>query len=51
MKNLLKNRELTQEAKDILFAYFMEDITYIQAHNKLILLGINLTEDGRLLDY
>lgn len=51
MKNNLKHRELTNEAKQILLSYFMCEITFIEAHNKLIGFGINLTEENELKDY
>ena len=52
MKNNLKNRTLTNEAKKILFAYYFErTIDFVEAHNNLINLGIYLTEDDEIFDY
>lgn len=51
LKIELKNRELTSEAKDILMAYFVGEIEQAEAHNKLIVLGFDLTEDDRVIDY
>lgn len=51
MKNNLKNRNLTNEAKEIIIAYFVGDIDFITAHNKLLSSGIYLTENDELVDY
>lgn len=47
IKEEVKNSErYTSEVKNILMAGFMEDISFSEAHNKLIPLGIMLSEDG-----
>ena len=47
IKKEVKNSErYTNEVKNILMAGFMEDITFEEAHNKLIPLGIMLCENG-----
>lgn len=47
IKEGVKNSErYTSEVKNILMAGFMEDITFEECHNKLIPLGIMLSEDG-----
>ena len=47
IKKEVKNSErFTKEVKDILMSRFMDEITFIEAHNKLIPLGIMLSEDG-----
>ena len=51
MINQLKTRELTQEAKDIIFKYIMGNITWNVAHNELLKFGIRLTENDVLIDY
>jgi hypothetical protein len=48
----LKYRTLTAEAKEILFAYyFSRAIDNNTAHNQLLPLGFNLTENDELYDY
>lgn len=47
IKEEVKNSErFTKEVKDILMSRFMDEITFIEAHNQLIPLGIMLSEDG-----
>ena len=52
MKNNLKNRVLTSEAKEILFNYFFtREIDWATAHNSLLGLGIYLSENDEIFDY
>lgn len=51
IKNELKYRTLTTRAKEIIFDLILEKITFIEAHNALILEGVYLTEDYTLMDY
>nr|DAR49680.1 MAG TPA: hypothetical protein [Caudoviricetes sp.] len=47
IKEEVKNSErFTKEVKDTLMSLVIGDITFIEAHNKLIPLGIMLSEDG-----
>ena len=47
IKEEVKNSErFTKEVKNILMSRFMGETTFIEAHNKLIPLGIMLSEDG-----
>ena len=47
IKEEVKNSErFTKEVRDTLMSLVIGDITFIEAHNKLISLGIMLSEDG-----
>ena len=47
IKEEVKNSErFTKEVKNTLMSLVIGDITFIEAHNKLISLGIMLSEDG-----
>ena len=47
----LKERKLNEEHMLILMNYLNGEITWIEAHNLLIPLGIRLNDDGSLVDY
>ena len=47
----LKYRKLNKEHMMILVDYINKEISWIEAHNKLIPLGIRLNEDNSLVDY
>lgn len=51
LKINLKHRELTNEAKAILFKYIFEGADWKATHNELIGIGIFLTEENELIDY
>ena len=47
IKEEVKNSErFTKEVRDTLMSLAIGDITFIEAHNKLISLGMMLSEDG-----
>ena len=47
IKEEVKNSErFTKEVRDTLMSLVIGDITFIEAYNKLISLGIMLSEDG-----
>lgn len=47
----LKHRELNTEHMSILMDYINQKINWLDAHNKLIPLGIRLNEDNSIVDY
>ena len=49
--NQLKYRVLEEEQFIIIMNYLVGNINWLEAHNKLIPLGINLTNDEVLIDY
>ncbi len=51
MVSRLKIRKLNEEHMTILMNYLNKEITWLEAHNLLIPLGIRFNEDGSLVDY
>ena len=49
--NKLHYRKLEEKHMIIIMKYLNKEIVWLEAHNKLIPLGIYLKENGTLLDY
>ena len=49
--NNLKYRKLEEQHYTAICKYLNYEITWLEAHNTLIPMGIYLAEDGQLLDY
>ena len=49
--NRLRERKLDEGHLKVIMEYLMGEISWLEAHNKLIPMGINLTNDEVLADY